>query len=119
MTNIAEVLPGFSQLGLYAALGQLGLGQLGDSSAVLKVEASSTTLSPSRISLTFRSARFEALRVAGFDVTDVLPKPKVDFRTPANVGYIETTFVDETMRVGRSPGGSVFIFVRERDPLEA
>jgi hypothetical protein len=44
----------------------------------------------------------------------VLPRPKVDFRTPTNQGYIETTYVDEEVRVGRSPGGSVFVFVREK-----
>jgi hypothetical protein len=34
------------------------------------------------------------------------------------VGWIETTYVDEKIRIGRSPGGlggqgSVFVFVRE------
>lgn len=110
VTNVAELQPGFSQLGLYPLLGQLG-----DSSATLKVEASSQILSPSRIAITFRSARLEPNRVAGMDVSDFLPKPKIDFRTPTNAGYIESTYVDDTIRIGRSPGGSIFVFVRERE----
>lgn len=146
-----------------------------------QVEAASAPLSPTRQSLTFKSARFEPITLFGIDVTAQLPKPKArggavddrcvfessmscsdvcvqrgrsdvwdrqgqpranllhspphqpraharthactrqfDFINSPNVGYIETTFVNERMRIGRSPGGpgggggSIFVFVREK-----
>lgn len=43
---------------------------------------------------------------------------QLDFPNSPNVGWIESTYVDDKIRIGRSPGGlggkgSVFVFVRE------
>jgi len=78
------------------------------------VEANMDIITPVRVTLAFKSAKFEPLRLLGNDVTSLLPQPKVDFRTQRTQGYIDTTFVDQDMRVGRSPGGSLFVFVREK-----
>ncbi|TFJ82584.1 hypothetical protein NSK_006010 [Nannochloropsis salina CCMP1776] len=113
IANVVEVSQGASQLSFFPLLGKLG-----DSTARLRVEATSEILSPTRLSLTFQSAGFEPVTLFGMEVEQQLRVPKVDFWRSPNVGWIETTYVDEKIRIGRSPGGlggqgSVFVFVRE------
>ncbi len=72
IANIVELSQGASQLGFFPLLGRLG-----DSMARLRVNAASEVLSPSRVSLTFKSAGFEPLTLFGMDVTKQLTLPKV------------------------------------------
>jgi hypothetical protein len=101
ITNLAELQPGVSQLGLFPVRAVPAfefshiasylplegierqeshpshmkymqvLGPLGQSVARLRVEAACGIVSPSRVTLTFTSARFEPLTLFGRDVADV------------------------------------------------
>jgi len=92
IANVVELSQGASQLSFFPLLGKLG-----DSMARLRVEASSEVLSPSRLSLTFKSAGFEPVTLFGMEVGKQLSLPKVRRRG----------------REGGTEGGMVwFVFVR-------
>lgn len=72
IANVVELSQGASQLSFFPLLGKFG-----DSMARLRVEASSEVLSPSRLSLTFKSAGFEPITLFGMEVEKQLSLPKV------------------------------------------
>ncbi len=72
IANVVELSQGASQLSFFPLLGKFG-----DSMARLRVEASSEVLSPSRLSLTFKSAGFEPVTLFGMEVGKQLSLPKV------------------------------------------
>lgn len=74
IANVVEVSQGASQLSFFPLLGKLG-----DSTARLRVEATSEILSPTRLSLTFQSAGFEPVTLFGMEVEQQLRVPKVGF----------------------------------------
>lgn len=69
------------------------------------VSATGIKKSSSRVDITFVDSVIKPESVAGFDVPDVLPPFRIRLGSP--VGYIETTFLDEDIRVARAPPGSI------------
>ncbi|KAF5833294.1 hypothetical protein DUNSADRAFT_10459 [Dunaliella salina] len=47
----------------------------------------------------------------------VLPSPGSPFALSGPVGYVDTSFLDDEMRISTGDKGSVFIAVRKREPL--
>lgn len=48
----------------------------------------------------------------GRDVSTTLPPLKIDFPQPTNVGWVDTTYVDDDIRIARAFGGNVFVLAR-------
>jgi len=108
ITNIVDLQPSTSPF----------LNFFGKSTvARLRVQAEGEIESDSRISIKFRSTSFEPQSLLGRDATG-LPQPKFNIPSARGVaGWIETTYVDETMRVCRAPGNSVFVLIRVKSFL--
>mmetsp|Transcript_18827 Transcript_18827/g.24315 ORF Transcript_18827/g.24315 Transcript_18827/m.24315 type:complete len:287 (-) Transcript_18827:396-1256(-) len=104
ITNIIDLQPNAAPL-----LNSIG----GSTVARLRVEAEGSVDSDTRISIKFKSSAFEPKSFLGQEVAGVLPTPKVNFPSMANpIGYIENTFVDETLRICRAIGDNVFVLTR-------
>lgn len=79
----------------------------------LTVAAKGTIASSKRLNLTFISSKFAPVSFLGMEVESTLPPLKIDFpQVINNVGWLDHTFVDEDIRVGRSIGDNCFVLLR-------
>lgn len=67
-----------------------------------------------RLTLSFRSSQYSPQTLLGRDVSSTLPPLKVSFpEIPGtNAGWVDTTFIDEEIRVARAFGGNLFVLAR-------
>lgn len=83
----------------------------------LKVLAEGRRMGDTRIDITFVGSKVRQQSVAGWQVPERLPPVRVALGRP--VGWIETTYLDDDLRVGRAPPvrgnekGNVFVLIRE------
>lgn len=84
--------------------------------ARLQVVAKGVRSSSSRVDIRFEKAKLRKDLFAGFEVPPTIPALEVPLRT--DVGYIDTTFLDDELRIARAPAGSLnyegVIFVLRR-----
>lgn len=90
---------------------------MGETVAELRVTARGTQVGDDRIDLTFVRTAFKQEKIAGVDVPFDFPPIAFNFASP--VGYIHTTFLDDELRIARSPPitgrteGNIFVLARE------
>ncbi|CAM9821404.1 unnamed protein product [Scytosiphon promiscuus] len=86
----------------------------GSTTARLKVLAASGLEGDKRLTLSFRSSQYSPQTLLGRDVSSTLPPLKVSFpEIPGtNAGWVDTTFIDEDIRVARAFGGNLFVLAR-------
>eukprot|EP00640_Fibrocapsa_japonica_P002649 CAMPEP_0113944118 /NCGR_PEP_ID=MMETSP1339-20121228/30647_1 /TAXON_ID=94617 /ORGANISM="Fibrocapsa japonica" /LENGTH=249 /DNA_ID=CAMNT_0000949193 /DNA_START=192 /DNA_END=940 /DNA_ORIENTATION=- /assembly_acc=CAM_ASM_000762 len=108
ITNIIDLQPGLAPV-----LNPL----IGSSVARLKVRARGKVESSKRIAINFLSSELQPQTLLGRDITGLfssLPPLKVEFPTqaPQPFGYVDTTYVDDEMRVARSLGENLFVLIK-------
>lgn len=87
----------------------------GRTMASILVTAAGVINSDTRIDIRFTAVRFKPTYVIGFDIPDRFSLPSVKVGSPT--GYIDTTFLDDDLRIARAPpgiGGQLNLFVLER-----
>ncbi|CAN8075533.1 unnamed protein product [Agarophyton chilense] len=85
----------------------------GRTMATLVVNADGKRSSDTRIDIRFKSVKFKPVSVVGFQLPDVLSPPPIRVGSPK--GYIETTFLDDDIRIARAPPtNSSNLFVLQR-----
>lgn len=77
----------------------------------LYVSAAGTRRNDTRIDIVFKGVQFKPKSIAGMELPGALSTPNVAVGSPE--GYIETTFLDEDIRILRAPPGSK-VFVLQR-----
>lgn len=84
--------------------------------ARLQVFSMGVRSSPNRLDIQFERAKLRKDTIAGFEVPAPFPALEVPLKT--DVGYIDTTFLDDELRIARAPAGSLnyegVIFVLRR-----
>mmetsp|Transcript_16497 Transcript_16497/g.29161 ORF Transcript_16497/g.29161 Transcript_16497/m.29161 type:complete len:221 (-) Transcript_16497:435-1097(-) len=84
--------------------------------ARLKVKASGKVESGTRVAIKFISSEFSPRTFLGQEVSGLLPAPRFSFPQVANpIGWIENTYVDDSLRVCRAIGDNVFVLTRVSD----
>lgn len=102
----------------------VGSGALGALTGVkvagrYSVEGACKTLSPTRVSLAFVGGRFQplsspfSLPAASLSLPDAIASPLQD--ALAERVYLETTFLDEDMRIARGPGRELYVLSKHED----
>lgn len=107
--NIVELNPKFAPV-LNA------FDSIGETVTRITVTATGTLQTGSRLDLKFVRSALQGVSILGFDLSS-LPKLEVPVNSP--VGYVDTTFIDDTMRIAKGPPTpnssqpNVFILVKE------
>lgn len=89
----------------------------GQSLSSITVSAEGKKSSATRVDITFVQSAIRPEKFFGLQLPNELPAAKFAIGSP--VGYIETTFLDEDIRVARAPPigskeGSIFLLMREQ-----
>ncbi|CAM9372398.1 unnamed protein product [Discosporangium mesarthrocarpum] len=85
---------------------------VGSTMAAVKVTADAKLEGVKRINLTFRRSEYSPQTLLGLDVS-TLPPLGINFpQAVSNVGWLDTTYVDEDLRIGRALGGNLFVLTR-------
>lgn len=77
-----------------------------------KVNAASKVESDKRISLVFRSSQYLPQTLLGRDVSATLPPFTINLPQLPGAGWVDTTYVDDDIRVARAFGGNLFVLAR-------
>eukprot|EP00904_Undaria_pinnatifida_P009657 jgi/Undpi1/5821/HiC_scaffold_2.g01095.m1 len=85
---------------------------MGITSARLKVLAASSVEGDRRITLSFRSSQYSPQTLLGRDVSATLPPLKFSLPQIPGAGWVDTTFIDDDIRVARAFGGNLFVLAR-------
>lgn len=77
-----------------------------------KVNAASKVENRRRISLAFRSSQYLPQMLLGRDVSATLPPFTINLPQLPGAGWVDTTYVDDDIRVARAFGGNLFVLAR-------
>lgn len=85
---------------------------VGFPSYVKQVLAASSVEGDRRITLSFRSSQYSPQTLLGRDVSATLPPLKFSLPQIPGAGWVDTTFIDDDIRVARAFGGNLFVLAR-------
>lgn len=77
-----------------------------------QVNAAAKVESEKRISLKFRSSQYLPQTLLGWDVSNTFPPLTINLPQLPGAGWVDTTFVDQDIRVARALGGNLFVLAR-------
>ncbi|PXF49420.1 Plastid-lipid-associated protein, chloroplastic [Gracilariopsis chorda] len=101
VTNVVNLEP---------AIAPVSNSFFGRTMGALYVSAAGTRRNDTRIDIVFKGVQFKPMSIAGLELPGALSTPSIAIGSPR--GYIETTFLDEDIRILRAPRSNVFVLQR-------